>query len=116
MKLLTQAVRKALPKLYSQENVEDPMVPVKFFDPCGSATWWILEGQPEGIERVLYDGTEDDYIMFGLCDLGVGSPELGYVSTNELQAFKGPLGIGIERDLSWTSVPLSKVKAQQGIA
>ena len=37
--------------------------------------------------------------MFGLCDLGF--PELGYVSLNELRATRGPLGLGIERDLQW---------------
>jgi len=41
---------------------------VHFFNPCGTGDWWITEGSPEG----------DDFIMFGLCDLGF--PELGYVS------------------------------------
>ena len=38
--------------------------------------------------------------MFGLCDPGL--PELGYVGLNELQAVRGPWGLGIERDLYWT--------------
>jgi hypothetical protein len=38
-------------------------------------------------------------ILFGLCDLGMGCPELGYVSLNELQSVNGRLGLGIERDL-----------------
>ena len=36
--------------------------------------------------------------MFGLCDLGMGFPELGYVSLSEMESLKGPLGIGLERD------------------
>ncbi len=36
---------------------------------------------------------------FGLCDLGLGSPELGYVSIAELTALRGTLGLPVERDL-----------------
>src|SRR5579862_3984114 len=63
---------------------------VKFFDPSGAATWLITEMIPD----------EPD-ILFGLCDLGLGHPELGYVSLSELQSVKGRLGLGIERDLSF---------------
>ncbi|MEA2890383.1 MAG: hypothetical protein QOI05_1176 [Bradyrhizobium sp.] len=38
-------------------------------------------------------------LAFGLCDLGTGFPELGSVRISELESHKGPLGIGIERDL-----------------
>jgi hypothetical protein len=33
-----------------------------------------------------------------LCDLGVGFPELGFVSMTELRALRGPLGLPVERD------------------
>jgi hypothetical protein len=36
---------------------------------------------------------------FGLCDLGLGLPELGYVCMRELREIRGPLGLPIERDL-----------------
>ena len=98
MKLLTKDLQKKLPPLYSQEKVADPLVVAHFFNPCGSGDWWITEGQIEG----------DDYVMFGLCDLGF--PELGYVSMNEMQAVKGPFGIGIERDRHWTKKKLSEVR------
>jgi len=39
--------------------------------------------------------------MFGLCDLGMGSPELGYVHLDELKQVKLPFGLKIERDLHW---------------
>jgi hypothetical protein len=61
---------------------------VKLFNPCGAATWLLSELDPE-----------DHDIAFGLCDLGFGFPELGNVSIEELESVKGPLGIGIERDL-----------------
>jgi len=107
MKLLTKTLQKQLPPLYSQEEVEDPIVRAKFFNPCGAATWWITEGSWQGEPENGNPG--EDYTMFGLCDLGMGFPELGYVSMNELQAVKGPLGIGIERDLYWTPKSLSAV-------
>jgi hypothetical protein len=46
--------------------------------------------------------------LFGLCDLGFGFPELGYVSLAELSALKGPLGLPVERDLHFVAdKPLS---------
>ncbi len=42
---------------------------------------------------------EDGDTLFGLCDLGQGSPELGYASLSELESVKfPPFGLGIERD------------------
>jgi len=70
---------------------------VKFFDPSGAATWLVTEMMPE-----------DHDFLFGLCDLGMGCAELGYVSLAELQSVKGRLGLGIERDLSFIArFPLS---------
>jgi hypothetical protein len=43
-----------------------------------------------------HDGTD---LAFGLCDLGMGCPELGYVSLVELRTVRGKLGLPIERDL-----------------
>ena len=40
--------------------------------------------------------------MFGLCD--------GYVSLDELQSVRGPLGLGIDRDLHWTPRTLQEVR------
>lgn len=96
MKLVTNEVRKALPKLYSQENKgEDAIVGVKFFNPSGIGTWYATE----------FDG-EDTF--FGLVDLGW--PELGYFSLSELESYTGPFGLKIERDLYWTPKPLSEVR------
>jgi hypothetical protein len=61
---------------------------VKFFDPTGAATWLITDMMPD-----------DPDTLFGLCDLGMGCPELGSVSLSELQSVAGALGLGIERDL-----------------
>ena len=60
---------------------------VKLFTPDGSATWLLTELDPDG------------GLAFGLCDLGLGCPELGYVSLIELRTVRGKLGLPVERDL-----------------
>ena len=60
---------------------------VKLFTPDAQCTWLLTELDP------------DDGLAFGLCDLGIGEPELGYVSLVELQSVRGKLGLPIERDL-----------------
>ena len=74
------------------------MVHVHLFNPSSIGDWWITEGSREG----------EDFIMFGLCDLGL--PELGYVSLDEMLAVRGPLGLGIERDLHWVPKTLREVR------
>ena len=70
---------------------------VKFFDPAGAATWLLTEVSPDDSDQ-----------LFGLCDLGMGFPELGYVSLSELKSIKNRLGIPLERDLFFAArFPLS---------
>lgn len=61
---------------------------VKLFNPMGAATWLISEQDPAHPDQ-----------LFGLCDMGFGCPELGYVSLSELQDIQLGWGLGIERDL-----------------
>jgi hypothetical protein len=54
-----------------------------------------------------------DDIAFGLCDLGLGMPELGFVSMHELRDLSGPLGLPIERDAHFDAdKPLSVYAAE----
>jgi len=47
-------------------------------------------------------------LAFGLCDLGLGCPELGFVSLTELCTVRGKLGLPIERDLHFEAdTPIS---------
>jgi hypothetical protein len=70
---------------------------VKLFTPDAGATWLISEADPDDPDR-----------LFGLCDLGVGAPELGYVSLAEIMEVRGRLGLPIERDLHFVAdKPLS---------
>ena len=75
----------------------DPAPVVKLFTPDAACTWLLTELDPD----------EPDH-AFGLCDLGMGFPELGTVSLNELAALRGKLGLPVERDLWFTAkAPLS---------
>lgn len=67
----------------------DPFPVVKLFTPDAGATWLITEAYPEGT----------DLRLFGLCDLGLRSPELGYVMLGEIEDAHGKLGLPVERDL-----------------
>jgi len=60
---------------------------VKLYTPDARATWLLTELDLDGGDRA-----------FGLCDLGVGFPELGYVSIRELVEVRGALGLRVERD------------------
>jgi hypothetical protein len=67
----------------------DPFPVVKLFTPDAGATWLITEAYPDG----------EDLRLVGLCDLGLGSPELGYVMLSEIENVTGKLGLPVERDL-----------------
>jgi hypothetical protein len=69
----------------AQNGSKDFKPVVKLFTPWGGATWLLSEMDQGGI-------------AFGLCDLGNGSPELGYVDINELTSVRGPFGLKVERD------------------
>jgi hypothetical protein len=66
----------------------DPPPVVKLFTPDAGATWLLSEIDPDDHDHA-----------FGLCDLGHGCPELGYVSLTELQSVRGRFGLPVERDL-----------------
>ena len=93
MQLLPDELRTALPPLYSQENVSDPVVHIKFFTPDASWTWYATEGGAEG----------DDFIFFGYV-VGL-EKEWAYFSLSELSEVRGKLGPPIERDLYFTPGP-----------
>ena len=88
MDLMPDDIRARLLANGSAGAETDPVPVVKFFDPTGPATWLITAMMPDAPD-----------ILFGLCDLGLGCPELGTVSLAELQSVRGRLGLGIERDL-----------------
>jgi hypothetical protein len=95
MKLFTQDQERRLKEngrkngecILKDGNTIDFKPVVKLFCPWGAATWLLTEIDPENSE-----------IAFGLCDLGMGSPEIGSVSLAEIRSIRGPGGLQIERD------------------
>jgi hypothetical protein len=76
---------------------QDHFPVVKLFTPDANCTWLLSEVDPE----------ERD-IAAGLCDLGLGFPELGCVSLAELRSVRGELGLPVGRALGFTAEhPLS---------
>jgi len=95
MKLLLQSHRQQLAHngvLAANDPAFDPEPVVKLFTPWGANVWLLAWTEPD----------EPD-IAYGLCDLGMGFPELGSVRLSELQEVRGPFGLGIERDLHWAA-------------
>jgi Protein of unknown function (DUF2958) len=84
LKLKRQRVHRAA--IDRQDQALDFKPVVKLFTPDAQCAWLLTEL-----------GLDD--IAFGLCDVGLGTPELGYVSMRELRELRGPLGLPIERDL-----------------
>jgi hypothetical protein len=95
MKLFTEAQRRELianGERTAAGQQTDPRPVVKLFTPDAGATWLLTELDPTDTDRA-----------FGLCDLGLGFPELGYVSLAELAAVRGRFRLPIERDLHFSA-------------
>lgn len=73
---------------------------VKIFTPDAAATWLLSELDPD-----------DQDTAFGLCDLGLGCPELGVVSLTELEGVRGKLGLPVEMDLYFKATKTLSVYA-----
>lgn len=89
MKLLTKTQRLKLIAngKASAMRETDHFPVVKLFTPDANATWLLSEIR-----------ADDPDIAFGLCDLGLGEPELGYVRLAELERLRGPFRLPVERD------------------
>ena len=97
MKLLTEAQRTKLLANGTRRGVDHEPV-VKLINPCGAGTWLLSELDPE----------YPNECGFGLADLGFGTPESGSIGLLELTEYRGPFGLGIERDIHFTAAfPLS---------
>ncbi len=96
MKLFTQTQYSKLLDNGKDENPDKDYAPVvKLFTPDANFTWLISE-------------IVDLETAFGLCDLGMGFPELGYVHIPEIAALKGLSGLPVEPDLHFVGkYPLS---------
>jgi hypothetical protein len=92
MQLMTKKQEEQLVKNHELQNAnpEKDMknkAVIKLFNPTGLGTWYVSEYDPE------------TKIAFGVADLGY--PEMGSFALWELEELKLPMGLKIERDLSF---------------
>lgn len=93
--LLTPLIRQQL-RANNAHPDGDHLPVLKIFNPTGAATW------------LFVDMDEDGDTLFGLSDLGMGEPELGYASLMEMQRVRVRFGLALERDIHFTTdKPLS---------
>jgi Protein of unknown function (DUF2958) len=76
-----------------------------FLTPDAACTWLLTEIDPD-----------DPDIAFGLCDLGMGTPEIGSVSLSELASIRGRLNLPVERDLYFTATKTLSAYADEARA
>ena len=81
----------------------DPLPVVKLFTLDAHATWLLTELDPD-----------DGDTAFGLCDLGMGAPELGHVRLSVLEDIRGPRNLLVARDLHFT--PKRRLSEYVGLA
>lgn len=94
MQLMTKAIEKQARKQYALgSDMDKQKIVAKFFNPCGSWTWYLMNQDPEN----------PDYLWGIVRGFEV---EMGSFSLSELQGAKvPPFGLGIERDLYFHPLP-----------
>ena len=98
MKQITKAIKeKLIANHKNQDGTKEFKAVLKLFNPTGLGTWYLSELNPE------------TNVAFGLCH--ITDKELGYVDLNELQNFKGQMGLGIERDKFFKPKSLEECKS-----
>ena len=113
MSLLTDTIRERLlqngrltAEYRFKGEVEPDFLPVvKLFTPDAGCAWLLTELDPE-----------DPDIAFGLCDLGMGYPELGSVRISELESIGSGLALPIERDLHFNPTKTLSAYAEKARA
>ena len=101
MKLITKELEKTLPKLYATEDIktENKIVQIKYFTPDSNWSWYVTEYNKE------------DKLFFGYVK-GLDN-EWGYFSLEELEKTTGPLGLNIERDISFKPTMFKDIEELQ---
>jgi len=101
-KLIPQKLLSEIPDLYETEKILDPICQIKLFTPDSNWTWYIIEFS-KADAKTCYG-----YIQ------GIET-ELGYFTLEELESIHGPLGLAIERDMSFHPTSFSAIKKNENI-
>ena len=88
MKLLTKDISDKLQEQFPKGADFDQLIVAKFFDPCGSWSWYCMNQDPE----------DPDYLWGIVRGFEV---EMGSFSLSELSEYRGKLGLKIERDIGF---------------
>ena len=101
-KLLTEEIKRQLPKLGSMDGKNSATVPiiVKFFSPYNGWSWYAVEGEE----------VDEDWEFFGL--VRGFETELGYFRLSELDIKRGQLPL-VERDMHFGMHTLAEAQAKQ---
>jgi hypothetical protein len=104
MSLITDAQRRQLlanGAARARQQAIDPFPVVKLYALDAAAVWLLTE--------LAADGD----LAYGLCDAGLGAPELGHVQLSALEKVRGPRGLGVVADPHFVArQPLSAYVAQ----
>lgn len=96
MNILSHEAVQNLPPLYSQEQVDDPIVPCRFYHPYSDWYWYPYEAD-------LQQG-----LFFGFVRGFEG--ELGYFSVLEFKDVEEQTGVSFRVDPTFTPMKLSEVR------
>ena len=99
-KLIPTSLLSDIPDLYATEKELDPICQVKLFTPDSNWTWYIIELSKDDLSTCY------GYVQ------GLES-ELGYFNLSELESITTPLGLNVERDLSFEATLFSKIKKDE---
>lgn len=91
MKLMTSELEERFKEVGDQSEKENPIFIAKFFNPCGSQTWYASEYSPEN--NICYGYVTGMYV-----------DEWGTFSITELESLNLPFGLKIERDIHFNEI------------
>lgn len=100
MKLITKTLEDRFNEIGDQSQSSNPLIIAKFFNPCGSGTWYATE----------YD--KENGICFGYVT-GLYENEWGTFSIAELESVRLPFGLSIERDLYFREIRFNELIKEQ---
>lgn len=105
MKIITKEIEAAFAKqgYTGNKSAKDIKIVMKLFNPTGAGTWYLYE-------------REDEDIYWGFVNLNdLEMAECGTVSMQELLAFRGRFGLGIERDMHFAPLSMSLQEVQDKV-
>lgn len=100
---MTKQIEKRLSKypLYSQDGKGEEAIAIcKFFNPMGSLTWYVTEGEKH---------EDGDWTFFGLVK-SIHGEEFDYFTLRELESVRLPFGLRIERDIYFKPTELKTAR------